>query len=254
VELNSEVIAEKADTFVANPDAVLINKIEFIMGMLLQSGAVTCICEQLLPYEEIFDGAPQKKGRVTKKGLSKTINKMQIEISVAAGEKIAIKEEIVTVTTEDQLTTVAQEAGKVLKQMGLRSVKLHDIVLARKIEILEKIELHGSKTADDIAWLEIVWSATSQPVKEYEWSAFCTICVVVNLRCGTVFATAHALPLELILMLNRLRPNACCGSASHKASRHAASAAAYITCTELSGRCAQSDACADLSSGRPSTA
>ena len=75
---------------------------------------------------------------------------MQIEISVAAGEKIAIKEEIVTVTTDDQLTMVAQEAGKVLKQMGLRSVKLHDIVLARKIEILEKIELHGSKTADDI--------------------------------------------------------------------------------------------------------
>ena len=84
VELSSEVIAEKADTFVANPDAVLINKIEFIMGMLLQSGAVTCICEQLLPYEEIFDGAPQKKGRVTKKGLSKTINKMQIETSLSA--------------------------------------------------------------------------------------------------------------------------------------------------------------------------
>lgn len=151
-----------------------VSKTDFVMGMLLQSGAVTW--KQLQPYEELFDKAPTKEGMLGKRELAETVNEMQSIIAVAAGPGAIVVPEIkyaapptpplpptppppaplpptppppapppeITAPTDADLRMVAQEADAQLQQLGLRLVKLH--VLERRIEMLTSIEFHGSKT------------------------------------------------------------------------------------------------------------
>jgi len=149
-----------------------VSKTDFVMGMLLQSGAVTW--EQLRPYEEVFDKAPAREGILAKKELEATVNEMQTVIAVAAGPGAVVVPEIkyaapptpplpptpptpppptpppptpppeITAPTEADLQMVAQEADAQLQQLGLGFVKLH--VLERRIELLRSIDFHGSKT------------------------------------------------------------------------------------------------------------
>jgi len=158
-----------------------INKTDFVMGMLVQAGAVTW--KQIRPYEELFDEAPKKSGtELSKRELSETVNKMQTTIAVAAGPEFKIVPEVRYAAedptppptpppptppppslpvqlpplvplpppvkarpTEADLEVVAREADAQLQQLGLKVVKLK--VLERKIEVLKPIEFHGSKTA-----------------------------------------------------------------------------------------------------------
>lgn len=145
-----------------------VSKTDFVMGMLLQSGAVTW--EQLRPYEELFDKAPAQEGILAKRELEVTVNEMQTVIAVAAGPGAVVVPEIkyaapptpppptppppappppapppeITAPTEADLEMVAKEADAQLQQLGLGLVKLH--VLERRIELLTSIDFHGSKT------------------------------------------------------------------------------------------------------------
>jgi len=136
-----------------------VTKIDFVMGMLLQSGAVSW--KQLEPYEELFDKAPTREGILAKTELAETVNEMQSIIAVAAGPGAVVSPPPpappapapapapapppeITAPTDADLRMVAQEADAQLQQLGLSLVKLH--VLERRIEILKSIEFHGSKT------------------------------------------------------------------------------------------------------------